>query len=160
MKSFRDEPNTQREYETIFILKPTVAADGISAVNGRVRAALESHGGKALKVENWGRRRLAYEIKKERKGVYIYWQYLASQGLVEEIERNLRMLEDVLRYFTVKIGENVNPATVESTVTEEAYLKASSTVPDEEQMMMSSSAASLPEDEFDPEVEEMALRRN
>ena len=65
-------------------------------------------GGKVIKVDNWGKRRLAYEVAKERKGIYLYWQYLAQPGVVEETERNLRMLDSVIRYLTVKVDEDVD----------------------------------------------------
>ena len=90
--SMRDEPGTQREFETIFILRPDTNQDGIQLVNTRVRGVIDQMGGKLLKLDNWGKRKLAYEVKKQLKGIYLYWQYLGTPGVVEEIERNLRML--------------------------------------------------------------------
>jgi small subunit ribosomal protein S6 len=58
-------------------------------------------------VENWGRRRLAYPVAKQKRGVYVYLKYIGRGGLVSEVERNLRMLDDVLKYQTVKIAEEV-----------------------------------------------------
>ena len=66
-------------------------------------------GGKVLTVDNWGKRKLAYEIAKQLKGIYLYWQYLGTAGLVEELERNLRMLDSVIRYHTIKLDSNVDP---------------------------------------------------
>lgn len=159
MKSVKDEPNTQREYETIFILKPTANAENIGLVNNRMRTVIENQKGKVLNLANWGRRKLAYEVKGELKGIYIYWQYLGTQGLVEEIERNLRLLDDVIRYLTVRVETNVVVEGRETKVTEETYVQASTTVPDEEQMMLSSSRFHA-EDEFDPDLEELALERH
>ena len=157
--SMRDEPNTQREYETIFILRSDTNQDGITQVNGRVRTVIENLGGKALKLDNWGKRKLAYEIKKNLKGIYMYWQYLGTTGLVEEIERNLRMLDSVIRYYTVKIDEDVTPDARPSAVDDEAFTKAATTVPDEEELV--TGAARFrdddDDDEFDPDMEEMAL---
>jgi len=82
--SMRDEPGTKREYETIFILRPEVNQDGISSVNNRVRNVIESMGGKVLKLDNWGKRKLAYEIKKQLKGIYL----LAVPGLERHGRRN------------------------------------------------------------------------
>ena len=65
-------------------------------------------GGKVIKIDNWGKRRLAYEVAKERKGIYLYWQYLAQPGVVEETERNLRMLDSVIRYLTVKVDTDID----------------------------------------------------
>ena len=108
-QSMRDEPGTQREFETIFILRPDTNQDGIQLVNTRVSGVIEQLGGRVLKLDNWGKRKLAYEVKKQLKGIYLYWQYLGTTGVVEEIERNLRMLDQVIRYYTVKVDENVDP---------------------------------------------------
>ena len=109
LKSLKDQPGTSREYETIFILRADTSNESIAQVNARLKGIVEGMGGKVLKLDNWGRRKLAYEIKKQLKGIYMYWQYLGTSGMVEEIERNLRMLDSVIRYYTVKIDEDVNP---------------------------------------------------
>src|SRR5712692_2115753 len=121
--SMRDEPGTQREYETIFILRPDTNQEGITQVNTRVRSVIDGMGGKILKLDNWGKRKLAYEIKKQLKGIYLYWQFLGSAGVVEEIERNLRMLDSVIRYYTVKVDENVDPNVRPQAIDEEALNK-------------------------------------
>lgn len=158
--SMRDEPGTQREYETIFILRPETNQEGITQVNMRVRSVIDSLGGRALKLDNWGKRKLAYEIKKQLKGIYMYWRFLGSTGLVEEIERNLRMIDSVVRYYTVKVDEDVVPDTRPVGVDDESFAKAASTVPDEEELV--TGAARFREeddddDEFDPDLEEERL---
>jgi small subunit ribosomal protein S6 len=145
--SMRDEPGTKREYETIFILRPDTNQDGIHTVNTRVRSIVEQMGGRVIKLDNWGKRKLAYEVKKQLKGIYLYWQYLGSAGMVEEIERNLRMLDNVIRYYTVKIDENVDPAARPEAISEETFTKAATTVPDEEELV--TGAAPMPR--FDDE---------
>jgi small subunit ribosomal protein S6 len=151
-QSMRDEPGTQREYETIFILRPDTNQDGIQSVNGRVRTVIEQMGGKLLKLDNWGKRKLAYEVKKQLKGIYLYWQYLGTAGTVEEIERNLRMLDAVIRYYTVKVDEDVDPTARPSAVDEETFVKAATTVPDEEELV--TGAAQLPRFDEDEDMED------
>lgn len=162
--SIKDEPGAQREYETVFILRPETNHDTLGVLNSRVRSIVEQLGGKVLKLENWGKRKLAYEIKKQLKGIYMYWRYLGTTDMVAEIERNLRMMESVIRYLTIKMDENVIPATMESTVTDETYLKAASTIPDEEEIVLGSSAKFKIEDEdmdeFHPDLEEMKLSKS
>jgi small subunit ribosomal protein S6 len=85
-----------------------------------------------LKIENWGRRKLAYEVKKQLKGIYIFLRYLGNAGLVEEVERNLRLSDSVIRQYSVKIAENVDAATRTSEVTDETFANASVPGPDEE----------------------------
>ena len=138
LQSTRDEPGTLREYETIFILRPDTNQDGIQNVNARVRTVIDQFHGKILKLDNWGKRKLAYEIKKQLKGIYMYWQYLGSADTVAEIERNLRMLDQVVRYYTVKVDEDVDPAARPSTVDDETFTKAATTVPDEEEIAIGS----------------------
>jgi small subunit ribosomal protein S6 len=137
----RDEPGTKREYETIFILRPDTNQDGIHAVNSRVRGVIETMGGRIIKLDNWGKRKLSYEVNKQLKGIYLYWQYLGSSGVVEEIERNLRMLDSVIRYYTVKVDENVDPAARPGALDEEAFNKAATTVPDEEELVTGAAVA-------------------
>jgi small subunit ribosomal protein S6 len=142
MASMRDEPGTQREYETIFILRPDTNQDGLHSVNSRVRGVIDQMGGRLIKLDNWGKRKLAYEIKKQMKGIYLYWQYLGTAGMVEEIERNLKMLDSVIRFYTVKIDEDVDPTARPGGIDEEAFMKAATTVPDEEELV--TGAANLP----------------
>src|SRR6476620_8847806 len=154
--SMQDEPGTQREYETIFILRPETNQEGIQTVNTRVRTVIDQMGGKLLKLDNWGKRKLAYEVKKQLKGIYLYWQYLGTAGVVEEIERNLRMLDTVIRYYTVKVDEDIDP-TARPAADEETFNKAATTVPDEEALV--TGAAQMPrfEDEDMPDLEEEFL---
>jgi small subunit ribosomal protein S6 len=133
--SMRDAPGTQREYETIFILRPETPQDGILTVNNRVKGIIEQMQGKLLKLDNWGKRKLAYEIRKQLKGIYLYWRYLGTSGVVEEIERNLRMLDSVIRYYTVMVDQDVDPNARPSDVTDETFQQAATTGPDEEEIV-------------------------
>ena len=151
LQSQRDTPNTSREYETIYILRPNTPNEGVAEVNTKVKAVIESLGGKILKVDNWGKRRLAYEVAKERKGIYLYWLYLAQPGVVEETERNLRMLDAVIRYLTVKVDEDVDVTARPSEIDDASYEKAAQTAADEEDMFLSrgsDEAAADDDDEF------------
>ena len=132
--SARDMAGRKREYETIYILRPDCTNDVIAQVNTKVRGLLETGGGTLLKIDNWGKRKLAYEVKKQLKGIYLFFSYLGSAGLVEELERNLRLTDSVIRYYSVKIAENVDPAARPSELTEEAFAKAATPGPDEEEI--------------------------
>ena len=136
LQSLADAPGTLREYETIYILRPDTQNDKVAEVNTRVRGIIESMGGVVLNVDNWGKRKLAYEIKKELKGIYLFWNYLAAPTVVAEFERNMRMLDSVIRYMTIVAARDVDPASKTSEVTEETYTKAAATAADEEELMM------------------------
>ena len=137
LQSLRDTPNTAREYETIYVLRPNTSNEGVAEINARVKGVIEGMSGKVLKVDNWGKRRLAYEVAKERKGIYIYWLYLAQPGVVEETERNLRMLDNVVRYLTTKVDENIDVAARPTEIDETSYDKAAQTAADEEDLFLS-----------------------
>jgi small subunit ribosomal protein S6 len=130
--SSRDIPGRKREYETIFILRPDLPTEVINGINVKIRSVVEAGGGNLLKIENWGRRKLAYEVKKQMKGIYLYWSYLGTAGLVEEVERNLRLSDSVIRYYSVKVAENVDPAVRVTDFTEEAFASAAVPAADEE----------------------------
>ena len=137
LQSLRDTPNTSREYETIYILRPNTPNEGVAEVNARIKGIIEGMGGKIIKVDNWGKRRLAYEVAKERKGIYLYWQYLATPGVVEETERNLRMLDNVIRYLSIKVDEDIDVAARPSELDDASFEKAAQTAADEEDLFLS-----------------------
>ena len=145
--SARDIAGRKREYETIYILRPDSTTDVIAQVNQKIRGVVEAGGGTLLKVDNWGKRKLAYEVKKQLKGIYLFFSYLGTAGLVEELERNLRLTDSVIRYYSVKIAENVDPASRTSEFTEEAFTKASTPGPDEEEIATGQAQARSPFEE-------------
>lgn len=101
-------PHRAREYETIYVLRPEVARESQERIAARLSEVVSRENGKLTALENWGRRQLAYTVTKYRRGVYVYLKYLGGGGLVAEIERNLRMLDDVLKYQTVQVKGDVN----------------------------------------------------
>lgn len=101
-----------KEYETIYILKSDVDADTADKVQGRVAEVVARDNGKLVKVESWGRRKLAYPVGKQKKGVYVYVKYIGKGGLVQELERNLKLQDTVLKFQTVQTAAEVNVETV------------------------------------------------
>jgi small subunit ribosomal protein S6 len=101
-----DEPRA-REYETIYILRPNVDPDEADRIATRVREVIAGMGAKLLRLDNWGRRRLAYTIKKATRGVFVYVRYVGLNNVVAEVERNLRLIDDVVRHQTVVLKDKV-----------------------------------------------------
>ena len=85
------------EYETTVVVRPDIGGDAIEATLDRVREAVRGRGGKLIAINHWGKKRLAYPIKKHSRGVYVHAQYLGKADLVAEVERNLRISDTVLR---------------------------------------------------------------
>ncbi len=104
-------PGTKlREYETIFLVRPDLAEDLVDKIVERMRGIVHRDGGKVIKVENWGKKKTAYEVKKNLRAIYIRFLYLGETKQVAEFERNLRMTDDVLKYQSVKIADDVDAA--------------------------------------------------
>ena len=133
-ESARDNPGTLREYETTLILKPDTLQEGILVLNNRIKEIIEAEHGRLLAVENWGKRRLAYEIKKQLKGIYMYYRFLGSSAPVKELERNFRLADSVVRYLTIVIDNNIDPTARPAEMTDESFMAAASTRPDEEEL--------------------------
>jgi small subunit ribosomal protein S6 len=90
-----------REYETIYILRPNVDSDEAAKVADRVQDVMTRLGAKITKVDTWGKRKLAYPIKRFGRGVFVYVRYVGMNDVVAELERNLRILEPVIRFQTI-----------------------------------------------------------
>jgi len=105
-------PGRAREYETIYILRPDIDADSAERLGSRLAEVIGRENGRLTKVETWGRRRLAYDITKHRRGVYVYLKYLGGGRAVAEVERSLRLTDGVLKYQTVLTGNDVETQAV------------------------------------------------
>lgn len=99
---------SSREYETIYVLRSDVTTDNARRISSRIEEVTTREGGKLTQVETWGRRQLAYPIRNCKRGVYVYVKYVGGGTLVSEIERNLRLLEGVLRFQTVQSGTGLD----------------------------------------------------
>ncbi|GMV38939.1 MAG: hypothetical protein AMXMBFR64_06550 [Myxococcales bacterium] len=97
-----------RKYETVFIVRPELADEDSTKVWERVEGVLTRMGGREIKRETWGKRKLAYEVAKNKKGLYLYLRYLGANDLVLELERNLRLMDDVLKFQTVKLDDDIS----------------------------------------------------
>jgi len=125
-------PGRAREYETIYILRPDVDADAAERVSTRVSEVMGRENGRLTKVELWGRRRLAFEVAKHRRGVYVYLKYLGSGRTVAEIERNLRLMDQVIRYQTVLLRGDLEVESVEVPAEDVAFERVELTPLEEE----------------------------
>jgi small subunit ribosomal protein S6 len=100
-------PNTQRQYDMVFLVVPEKDEPGAQGVVEEFRKLLVEHGATIEKDETMGRRRLAYTIKKKNEATYHNFLFRGSSACVAEVQRKLRLSEDILRYLTVRIDEEV-----------------------------------------------------
>jgi small subunit ribosomal protein S6 len=95
----------RNEYEIVYIAKPTLGEDGVQALNDRFAAVIGGQNGEITATEMWGKRTLAYPIEKFFEGVYILSRVaMPPQGTIE-VDRMLRLNEDVLRHLIVRTDE-------------------------------------------------------
>ncbi len=92
-------------YENVFLVRPDVSANQVESLTKEFSAIVEEGGGSVPKVEHWGLRTLAYRLKKNRKAHYVLMNLDAPTGAVHEMERNMRIHEDVLRHLTIRVEE-------------------------------------------------------
>lgn len=92
-------------YEHVVIARQDISAQQAEALNDQLKALIEEGGGSVAKIEYWGLRNLTYRVKKNRKGHYSLLAIDAPSAAVKEMERQLSINEDVLRYMTVRVEE-------------------------------------------------------
>jgi small subunit ribosomal protein S6 len=92
-----------RNYELAFIIRSTVAAEGVTNVVEQVSQFVKSGNGEVTSVNVWGRRTLAYPIEKHREGTYVLCQVKLPPAALDELERNLKLSEEIIRYLLVKV---------------------------------------------------------
>jgi len=95
-----------RDYELLCLMPPDVDEERTEAVLNRIRGALESTQGVIENVDHWGKRRLAYEIKGHRDGVYMLVKFKAAPQGIKELERVLGLTGDVMRHVVVRLDED------------------------------------------------------
>lgn len=110
-----------RLYEAIYILRPDVSRDAAEKVSARVQEVVQKGNGQLTRVEHWGRRLMAYEVQHNKRGVYVYVNYLGDGALVAELERNFRMLDEVMRFQTVRVPGEVDAALTEQAAVVDSY---------------------------------------
>ena len=92
-------------YECVFIARQDISATQVEGLVEQFAGIVKDNGGQVTKQETWGLRTLAYRIKKNRKGHYVLLNIDAPSGAVQEMERNMRLHEDVIRYLTVRAAK-------------------------------------------------------
>ena len=90
-------------YESTLIARPDISGQQVEGLSEQFQAIVRDNGGAVPKTEYWGLRSLTYRIKKNRKGHYLHMQIDAPAEAIAEMERNMRINEDVMRFLTIKV---------------------------------------------------------
>ncbi|GAV25160.1 30S ribosomal protein S6 [Carboxydothermus islandicus] len=91
-----------RQYEVMYILHPELDAEKTESIIERFKGMIEQDGGEVTNIDRWGKRRFAYEIKKLREGYYVVMNFKAKAETVQELDRVLRISDDVVRHIVIR----------------------------------------------------------
>jgi small subunit ribosomal protein S6 len=97
-------------YEILFIADPNLGEPEVDALTAQVQGFIEKEGGRIRTVEKWGKKRLAYVVKKHREGSYVLIVFEGGGVSVKEIERRIGVTDGIIRYLTVRIDEDLRKA--------------------------------------------------
>ena len=125
-----------RRYEMISIFRPGLGEDAVNAIVENTRKIIEDDQGTVISCTRWGMKKLAYPIKKEKQGLYYFYEYAASPAAISEIERKFRIDDGVLKYLTVKIADDISAEELDAAIADSdkrnsAFLRDESTEGDE-----------------------------
>lgn len=96
-------------YESLFIIRPSVSDEETNALIEKMKAVADKTGAQFIKAENWGRKKLAYEVRRERKGTYVYFYFRAPNNTVGELERAYRLEDNIIKFLTVYLEKELVP---------------------------------------------------
>ena len=102
----------------VYIVNPTLEAESLKEVVDKFSDIVNKLKGTIIEVNEWGKRKLAYEIKKFDKGYYILLDFCGLPAVVKELERNLKLDDRILKYLNIKLDEDVDPEELISKVKE------------------------------------------
>src|SRR5919112_2059501 len=102
--------STNRQYELVYVMTPESSDEQVAEMHSQIEQIVQRFTGTLDKTENWGRRRLAYEIGHHREGPYVVETITGSGELMKEIDRPLRVLDPVIRHLVVRVDEELRVA--------------------------------------------------
>lgn len=102
-----------KRYETVVIVPADLPDDEIAVMIDRYKSIITNQKGLVIKIERWGKRKLAYEIKKYNRGFYMLIDFAGQSAVVAELERNLKIDDTILKFMTVKKSDKVNAEELE-----------------------------------------------
>jgi len=94
-------------YETLLIINPNLSEEEVESIAQKIKKIMEDLGASIIQVENWGKRRLAYEVKKFKKGYYLSYDYrVEASDMLKKLDAALRYDEQILKYMSVRMKED------------------------------------------------------
>ena len=133
-----------RRYETIFILRSDLGENQVKDSIKRFEGLVATGGGEMLETDEWGFRELAYRIHNERRGYYVRLDYAATGPVMNEVERNLKLSDSVLRYLSVLLDPEVDTAKVRAEIDARLHRAAEAKAAAEARIAAAAAAAEHP----------------
>jgi len=120
-----------KRYETLFIVQVDLPDDELNSLIERYGTIVTAFKGIIVKIDKWGKRKLAYEIKKQTNGFYVLIDFVGKRTVIEELERNFKIDDKILKYMTIMKDDKVDLAKIEKEKEkqEEMRIEAQRTVP-------------------------------
>ncbi len=103
-----------RRYETIFITHPELTEEELSELKEKILSILAQFKGDLIKLDDWGLKKLTFEVRRNSRGRYFLIEYAAGKDLIRELERNLRLNDRVLRFQTVRTSDELTPEAIKT----------------------------------------------
>ena len=119
-----------RRYEILFIAHADLSDDNLNEIIERYKTTITTLQGIIVKIDKWGTRKLAYEIKKQSKGSYVLMDFAGHSSIVLELERNLKIDDKILKFMTVLKETEVDPLELQKELQPEIPVEAETTEPE------------------------------
>ena len=101
---------SDRTYEILFIADPNLGEPEVDTLAAQVQGFVEKDGGRLQKMEKWGKKRLAYDVRRHREGYYVLLVVEGSGTMVKEVERRIKVTDGIIRYLSVRVDEELRKA--------------------------------------------------
>jgi small subunit ribosomal protein S6 len=118
-----------KRYETLFIVQVDLPDDDLNSLIERYGNIVTAFKGIIVKIEKWGKRKLAYEIEKQTNGFYVLIDFIGKRAVIEELERNFKIDDKILKYMTIMKDDKVDLTKIEKEKQEEMRIEVQRTAP-------------------------------
>lgn len=118
-----------KRYETLFIVQVDLPDEELTSLIERYGTIVTAFKGIIVKIEKWGRRKLAYEIKKHKNGFYVLIDFVGKRTVIEELERNFKIDDKILKFMTIMKDDKLDLAKIEEEKQEELRIEAQHVAP-------------------------------
>lgn len=97
----------ERTYELVYIITPEQTEEQVAELHTQVEGIVQKFSGRVDKTENWGRKRLAYEIARQKEGIYVLEWLIGPPDMIKELDRRLKVMDQVIRHLVIRVDEDM-----------------------------------------------------